>query len=74
MNKQTFIRLLKGLKNDSLPLATLGVIEGAIEEYNDGKIDIHQLVEEIENVSAAFKDIQSKQTRSMMTEPCLSDE
>ena len=74
MNKQTFIKLLKGLKNDSLPLATLGVIEGAIEEYNDGKIDIHQLVEEIENVSAAFKDIQSKRVDKIMAEPCLSDE
>jgi hypothetical protein len=75
MNKQSIKRILQYTNEESIPLAILGIIEGIVECYQDGKYSTSfEPLADIENAIAAFKDIQNKQTRSMMTEPCLSDE
>lgn len=71
MNKNTMKKLLAHAI-DTLPLSTLGVIEGLLEDYNDGQIDIYQLADNLENVMAAFRELSKEQERELM-EPCLSE-
>ena len=74
MNKQALVKLLKCITSESLEKATLGIIEGFIEAYQDGKMSNLELCEEVENVMAAYEEVINKRTHSVMNEPCLSDE
>lgn len=72
MNKQTIKKLLS-YAQDELPLATLGVIEGMLEEYRDGNyVEAFDCLEEITFAVESFKELR-KQDEKEMSEPCLSE-
>lgn len=74
MSKQALVKLLKCITSESLEKATLGIIEGSIEAYQDGKVSNIDFIEEVENAMAAYQEVINKRTHSVMNEPCLSDE
>lgn len=75
MSKQALVKLLRCITSESLEKATLGIIEGSIEAYQDGKMSNLELCEEVENVMAAYEIVRNEQ-RDMfiLNEPQLSDE
>ena len=75
MNKQSIKRILKYTDEESIPLAILGIIEGIIEDYQDGKcFTTFEVCEDISHTIEAWQELNNKKCRQALNEPCLSDE
>ena len=74
MSKQALVKLLRCITSESLERATLGLIEGAVESYQDGKMNNLELCEEVENVLEAYETVRKEQWGFLLKEPQLSDE
>ena len=73
MNKQSIKKLLS-YAGEELPLATLGVIQGMIESYNDGRyFESYDCLQEIIFAMESFEELRAEQEKEL-NEPCLSDE
>lgn len=74
MNKESIKRILQYTNEDSIPLATLGVIEGMIESYKDGRyFESYDCLQEIIFAMESFSELRVEHQKEL-NEPCLSDE
>ena len=61
MNKKSIKKLLS-YASEELPLATLGVIQGMLEEHTDGRyVEAYDCIEELKLVIEAFEELQEIQ-------------
>lgn len=75
MNKESIKRILQYTNEESIPLAILGVIDGIIEDYQDGKFSTtFEVCEDISHAIEAWQELNNKRCRQAFSEPCLSDE
>jgi hypothetical protein len=73
MNKKSIKKLLSYAEGE-LPKATLGVIKGMIEYYQDGKYnEPFDCLEEIMFAIESYEELQDENLKEL-NEPCLSDE
>ena len=62
MNKQSIKRILQYTNEESIPLAILGIIEGIIEDYQDGKYSTtFEVCEEVSHAIEAWKELKTKE-------------
>jgi hypothetical protein len=73
MNKQSIKKLLSYAEGE-LPLATLGLIDGIIEQYNEGGyVEAYDCLLDILFAMESFNELR-KEYQKELNEPCLSDE
>ena len=69
MNKQSIKRILQYTNEESIPLAILGIIEGIVECYQDGKYSTSfEPLTDIENAIAALKELREVQEQKCADE------
>ena len=62
MNKESIKRILQYTNEESIPLAILGIIEGIIEDYQDGKYSTtFEVCEEVSHAIEAWKELHEAQ-------------